>query len=291
MTGALRQVFALSEAYPDLKANQNFLALQEELTATEGRVAYARQFYNDSVLNYNNKLQAFPTVIFANMHEVHQARVLRGRRGRPRGAQDRVLTAPVASARTPPRCQLSRRCAVTLSVVMFDLIRANKRRSVALVAGFVVLLVLVGAAVGVLVGYGLAGTIIALVISGGVAFASYWKADAIALGRQPRQARRPAAVPAAAQPRRGAVHRQRAAQAAGLHRRRPGAERVRHRSQPAPRGDRRHHRPAREDEPRRARRRARPRAVAHPQLRHPRVDAGGHARRQRSRSSPTWPSG
>ena len=67
ITGALRQLFALSEAYPDLKANQNFLALQEELSATEGRVAYARQFYNDSVLNYNNKLQAFPTVILANM--------------------------------------------------------------------------------------------------------------------------------------------------------------------------------------------------------------------------------
>jgi LemA protein len=67
LTGALRQLFALSEAYPDLKANQNFLALQEELTATEGRVAYARQFYNDSVLGYNNKLQAFPTVFFAKM--------------------------------------------------------------------------------------------------------------------------------------------------------------------------------------------------------------------------------
>jgi LemA protein len=67
MTGALRQLFALGEAYPDLKANQNFLALQEELTATEGRVAYARQFYNDSVLSYNNKLQSFPTVIIAGM--------------------------------------------------------------------------------------------------------------------------------------------------------------------------------------------------------------------------------
>src|ERR1700712_3020240 len=65
ITASLRQVFALSEAYPDLKANQNFLALQEELTATEGRVAYSRQFYNDSVLGYNNKLQAFPTVFFA----------------------------------------------------------------------------------------------------------------------------------------------------------------------------------------------------------------------------------
>jgi LemA protein len=67
LTGALRQLFALSEAYPDLKANQNFLALQEELTATEGRVAYARQFYNDSVLSYNNRLQVFPTVIVASM--------------------------------------------------------------------------------------------------------------------------------------------------------------------------------------------------------------------------------
>jgi len=67
VTGALRQLFALGEAYPDLKANQNFLALQEELTATEGRVAYARQFYNDSVLDYNNKLQQFPTMFFARM--------------------------------------------------------------------------------------------------------------------------------------------------------------------------------------------------------------------------------
>ncbi len=67
ITGALRQLFALGEAYPDLKANQNFLALQEELTATEGRVAYARQFYNDSVLGFNNKIQAFPAVLIAGM--------------------------------------------------------------------------------------------------------------------------------------------------------------------------------------------------------------------------------
>jgi heat shock protein HtpX len=64
---------------------------------------------------------------------------------------------------------------------MFDLIRANRRRSVALVAGFVAFLALVGAAVGVLVGYGLAGTIVAFAISAAVAFASYWKADSIAL--------------------------------------------------------------------------------------------------------------
>lgn len=67
VTGALRQLFALSEAYPDLKANQNFLALQEELTSTESRVAYARQFYNDSVLGYHNKLDTFPSVLIAKL--------------------------------------------------------------------------------------------------------------------------------------------------------------------------------------------------------------------------------
>jgi LemA protein len=67
LTGALKSLFAVSEAYPDLKANQNFLALQEELTSTEDRIAYARQFYNDSVLTYNTKIQKFPTVVLAGM--------------------------------------------------------------------------------------------------------------------------------------------------------------------------------------------------------------------------------
>ena len=57
----------MAEAYPDLKANQNFLNLQEELTATEDRIAYARQFYNDSVLSYNTQIQKFPTVLLAGM--------------------------------------------------------------------------------------------------------------------------------------------------------------------------------------------------------------------------------
>jgi LemA protein len=66
LTGALKSLFAVAEAYPDLKANQNFLNLQEELTSTEDRIAYARQFYNDSVVSYNTKIQQFPTVILAN---------------------------------------------------------------------------------------------------------------------------------------------------------------------------------------------------------------------------------
>ena len=67
LSGALKSLFAVSEAYPDLKANQNFLNLQEELTGTEGRIAYARQFYNDSVFKYNTKIQTFPAVLIAGM--------------------------------------------------------------------------------------------------------------------------------------------------------------------------------------------------------------------------------
>lgn len=67
LSGTLKSLFALSEAYPDLKANQNFLNLQEELTATEDKVSYARQFYNDSVLGYNNKIGTVPSNIIAGM--------------------------------------------------------------------------------------------------------------------------------------------------------------------------------------------------------------------------------
>ncbi|MEM8883530.1 MAG: LemA family protein [Planctomycetota bacterium] len=66
LTGALRQFFALSENYPDLKANQNMLQVQEELTSTENRIAFARQHYNDSVRRYNTKLEQIPTNIVKN---------------------------------------------------------------------------------------------------------------------------------------------------------------------------------------------------------------------------------
>ncbi len=67
LTGALRQIFALSESYPDLKANQNFLSLQEELATTENRISFARQHYNDSTATYNTKVQSFPANIIAGM--------------------------------------------------------------------------------------------------------------------------------------------------------------------------------------------------------------------------------
>ncbi len=65
LTGALKSLFAVAENYPDLKANQNFLNLQDELTNTENKVSYARQHFNDSVLTYNNTIETFPGLWFA----------------------------------------------------------------------------------------------------------------------------------------------------------------------------------------------------------------------------------
>jgi len=67
LSQTLRSLFAVAEAYPDLKANQNFLALQEELTSTENKIGFARQYYNDAVLRLNNKIQMFPSSIIAGM--------------------------------------------------------------------------------------------------------------------------------------------------------------------------------------------------------------------------------
>ena len=65
LTGALRSLFAVAENYPDLKANQNFLELQRELTDTEDKIAYARQFYNTNVSSYNQRIEVFPNVVLA----------------------------------------------------------------------------------------------------------------------------------------------------------------------------------------------------------------------------------
>jgi LemA protein len=67
LTQTLRSLFAVSEAYPDLKANQNMLALQEELTSTENKIGFARQFYNDSVMKYNTRIQTVPANMVAGM--------------------------------------------------------------------------------------------------------------------------------------------------------------------------------------------------------------------------------
>ena len=72
LTGALKSLFAVAEAYPQLKANENFRALQEELTAIEDRIAYARQFYNDSVLRFNQTIQQIPANIIAGLMSLTQ---------------------------------------------------------------------------------------------------------------------------------------------------------------------------------------------------------------------------
>ena len=87
LTGALRSLFAVVENYPDLKANQNVMKLQEELTTTENQISFSRQHYNATVLDYNNGIQTFPAVLIAGHVRLHQARVLR-RRARGGGGPD-----------------------------------------------------------------------------------------------------------------------------------------------------------------------------------------------------------
>ena len=76
LSGALGKLFALAEAYPDLKANENMLSLQEELTSTENKVGFARQGYNDSVTEYNTARESFPDVIFAGFFQFKAAELL-----------------------------------------------------------------------------------------------------------------------------------------------------------------------------------------------------------------------
>jgi LemA protein len=70
ITAGLRQLLAVAESYPDLKANENFLALQEELSGTESKIAYARQFYNDQVMRLNTLIQSFPSSLIAGVFRV-----------------------------------------------------------------------------------------------------------------------------------------------------------------------------------------------------------------------------
>lgn len=75
ITGALSKLFALSENYPDLKANANFMDLQQKLTETEDKIRYARQFYNDAVTKYNNKIEVVPSNIIAGMFHFEAAKL------------------------------------------------------------------------------------------------------------------------------------------------------------------------------------------------------------------------
>ena len=77
LNSSLRKLFAITESYPDLKANTNFIELQTELQETEDKIAITRQFYNDTVTSYNTLLQLFPNVIFANMFGFHDEKLFK----------------------------------------------------------------------------------------------------------------------------------------------------------------------------------------------------------------------
>ena len=89
LTGALKTLFAVSEAYPDLKASTNFLDLQAQLSETEDKISYMRQSYNDTVMKYNNGIQTFPAVIFAGMFGFKERELLT--------ADEAAATAPQVS--------------------------------------------------------------------------------------------------------------------------------------------------------------------------------------------------
>lgn len=73
LSGVMSRFFALSESYPDLKANQNMMQITEELTSTENKISFARQAFNDSVMNYNTQREKFPNIIFANLYGFNEA--------------------------------------------------------------------------------------------------------------------------------------------------------------------------------------------------------------------------
>lgn len=101
LTGTLRSLFAVAEAYPDLKANENFLELQRELTDTEDKIAYSRQFYNTNAGNYNEKLAVFPNVFIAGMFNFQPVEFFEAEEGAREEVSvsfDRSPTAPTTPA-------------------------------------------------------------------------------------------------------------------------------------------------------------------------------------------------
>ena len=102
LTQTLRSLFAVAEAYPDLKANQNFLDLQNELSDIEEKIAYARQFYNTNVLSYNEKTATFPTVMFANMFNFEPAEFFEAEEGERAVPRVSFASPPATPPAAPP---------------------------------------------------------------------------------------------------------------------------------------------------------------------------------------------
>jgi len=102
LTQTLRSLFAVAEQYPNLKANENFIELQRELTDTEDKIAYARQFYNTNVLSYNTKTQQFPSVILANMFGFQPAEFFEAEEEARQDVHVSFATPPAAPPTAPP---------------------------------------------------------------------------------------------------------------------------------------------------------------------------------------------
>ena len=102
LTQTLRSLFAVAEAYPDLKANENFLELQRELSDIEEKIAYSRQFYNSNVLSYNEKTATFPTIIFANMFNFEPAEFFEAEDEARQDVQVSFANPPAAPPAAPP---------------------------------------------------------------------------------------------------------------------------------------------------------------------------------------------
>ena len=103
LSGALARLLAVVEQYPNLKANQNFLALQEELTSTENKISFSRQYYNDSVLRYNNKTQMFPSNIIASMSGFKRSEFFETQTTEEREAPKVSFVTPPSSPPAPPK--------------------------------------------------------------------------------------------------------------------------------------------------------------------------------------------
>ena len=265
LTGALRQLFAVAEAYPDLKANQNFLNLQEELTVDRGphrvraavlqrqRAEVQQQDPDVPVEHHRRHVQlrrsASTSRAKTPRREVPQRPVLSTSPPMPTVLRVRTDRVQQAAQRAPdPRL---RRCCVAL---------VGRRRQLSCIGGGVVGFVDRGRR-----------------SRSRSSFVSYFNSDKVALAMSHAQAGRRAHVRPLPQPRRGALHRERAARSRGSYVvDDPAPNAFATGRNPQARGDRGHDRAAREDEPGRARRRARARAQPHQELRHPRDDARGH---------------
>jgi LemA protein len=103
LSGALARLMVVVEQYPNLKANQNFLSLQEELTSTENKISFSRQYYNDSVLRYNNKTEMFPSNIIASMSGFKRSEFFETQTTEEREAPKVSFVTPPSSPPAPPK--------------------------------------------------------------------------------------------------------------------------------------------------------------------------------------------